>query len=122
MAELSFDFLSGPASGDCLLHDLGKVANAVVLVAAPHIEDLIVNELPGRIEHRQDCAGNVLDVDDGTPGCLIAPDLDTSCCERPGDQTVEHEIKAVALRRNVGLNVSAASAARSRSTRTLEAA
>src|SRR4051794_31544704 len=59
------------AAGHGLLHDLRDLADAVVLVVAPHVEGLRVDRLARRGEDGQEGAADVLDVDDGPPGAAV---------------------------------------------------
>src|SRR5207302_7085389 len=56
------------ATGHRLLDDLGDLADAVVLIAPPHVEGLRVHGLARSGEDREEGTADVLDVGDGPPG------------------------------------------------------
>src|SRR6266481_1779750 len=76
-----------------LLHDLGDLADPVVLIVAPDVERLRMDRLARRGEHRQEGAADVLDVDDGPPGRAVALEKHLARGEGPGDQVVEDDVE-----------------------------
>ena len=75
-------------------HDLGQLADAVVLAGAADVPGAVVHDLTRRCERRDEDAADVLDVDDRTPRRAVREQLHLAGGERPGHQVVEHEIEA----------------------------
>src|SRR5204862_6270617 len=82
------------AAGARLLADLADVPDPVVVGGAPDVEGLRPHRLGRRLEDSEEGAGDVLDVDDGTPGRPVALEEDFARSERPGDEVVEHDVEA----------------------------
>src|SRR6266851_1097471 len=90
------------AAGDRLLHDLGDLADTIVLVVASHVERLPAHRLPRRGQDGEERAGDVLDVNDGPPGRTVALEQDLAGGERPGYEVVEHDVEAEPRRNAIG--------------------
>src|SRR5258708_7733254 len=55
------------AARDRFLHDLGQVADLVILFAPAHVEGLVVNQVARCFERRQKAAGDIFDMYDRPP-------------------------------------------------------
>ena len=53
--------------GNGMFDDLGNVADLIDLAYLGDIQNLIVDDLSGSLEHSGESPGNVLDVDERTP-------------------------------------------------------
>jgi hypothetical protein len=62
------------AAGHDLADHLGHLADAVVLAGQAHVEGLAVDQLAGRLQHRQERGRDVLDVDQRAPRSLAGYD------------------------------------------------
>ena len=90
-------------SGHHLLHDLGHVADLVVLVVAPDVEGLVVYRLARRLEHGQEGARDVLDVHQRAPrACRRWTSCTSPVMQANADQVVDHQVAAQPGREPVG--------------------
>ena len=70
------------------------MANLVVLDRPSHVERLVVDDLAGRVQYRQERARDVLDVDQRPPGRAVAGDQHLAGGVGERDQVVDDEVAA----------------------------
>src|SRR5262249_46569646 len=82
------------AARDNRRHDFGEVPNLIVVGGLADIERFIADVVGGSLERRNKRAGDILDVDDGSPGRAIRLQMNLSCRERPGNKIVKDDVEA----------------------------
>src|SRR5262249_58203734 len=90
------------AVGDDAGNDLGQITDAVVVGRLPHVESLVGHSFHGRLECGNEGAGDVLDVDDGSPRRSIRFHVNLTGGDRPGNEIVEDDVEAHARRNSIG--------------------
>src|SRR3954469_14059279 len=81
-----------------LLDEGGQLVHLEVLLGAPDVERLVVDELERRLERGQKGACDVLDVHDRPPGSAVAHDQHAARRERVTGEVVDDQVAAQARR------------------------
>src|ERR1700732_1348962 len=74
--------------------DFRQFADAIVLLGPTDIEDLVVNEFPGSVQHAQDGSYDVPYMHQWTPGRAIALNIDPAGGECGGYEIVQDHIQS----------------------------
>src|SRR5215212_3533931 len=94
-----------PRARHYLRHGRGHLADAVVLAARADVEGLIVHELARSLEHGEERAGDVLDMDERPPRSPVALHDDLAPRVRPPDEVVHDYVEPQPWRHPVGRGV-----------------
>src|SRR5206468_6608682 len=89
-------------AGNDPAHDVGDLADTVILGRDPDVEDLAVHGLAWRLDCREEGAADIGDMNDRPPGHAVALQEDTLAGERVGDKVVQNQIETDARREAVG--------------------
>ena len=92
--RVSGELDSGPRHG--FEHNLRELPDPVVLVRASHVERLTMYPFAGGLQHGDEGAGDVLDVDDGAPGRPVALQVDPARGIGPRHEVIQHKIETEA--------------------------
>src|ERR1700688_2735784 len=75
-------------------HDLGKLANAVVIGVVADIEDLAIDSRRRRLERAANCLADVFDVHERSPRTAVAGHGDLLLGPGQGAKIIEDDVKA----------------------------
>jgi len=85
-----------------LFHQLRDLANLIIFGRHADVECLIVNAIAIRFEDGNIGRGDILHVNDGTPGRAVALEINLACRKSPGRQIVDDEVKSNSRRQPIG--------------------
>ena len=80
-------------AGNGLCDDLCEFPDLKILFGDSHIKGLAVDTVPGSRQCRTKGTADIFNMYDRTPGAAIALQEDTTRCESPGHEIVEHQIE-----------------------------